>query len=71
MRFLIDIEVQPEDGRGPIDPVDVERHLRDYVFHPMVVNELSLLEDDGDHERGSTEDYRTFRFSSASVGVAD
>lgn len=67
MKFLLDIEVEPEDGGEPFTVEQVREHLETYVFAPNVSFEMSLLKDDPDHELGDNTQYRTFAVTSVEV----
>lgn len=72
MRFIVDLDVAPDDDRGPITAEQMREHLQTYEFGPDVSFEMSLVPDDPDHEKGrAPEDYRTFTIPRAHVEIVD
>lgn len=67
MKFLIDIELEPDDGGEPFTVEQVEEHLKTYVFNADTIFEMSLLKDDPDNDLGTSKDYRTYTVTSVDV----
>lgn len=66
MKFLIDIELRPDDGGEPFTADQVKEHLQTYVFSTDVSFEMSLDPNDPDHENPGAR-YRTYMIESATV----
>ena len=66
MKFIVDIDLEPEDDGEPFTQEQVREHLQTYVFAPDVSNELSLVPDDPFHDFEGTL-YRTFLVTRAEV----
>ena len=69
MKFLVEVDIEVVRGASKISKDQLREHLQTYVFGELVENELSLLPNDPDHEKGTYEDYVIFMFRNANVEV--
>lgn len=68
MKFLVDIEIEPEDEDRVITQEQFREHMQSYTFAYDCAFELSLIPNDPDHESAtSAADYVTYTVSRVNV----
>jgi hypothetical protein len=70
VKFLIDLEIVPEDGGESFTREQVREHLQTYIFDTNTSFEMSLEPDDPYHEVEGGK-YRTYSVAYANVQIVE